>query len=159
MCETSQKALKTVNLGFVIKIWRNLFKKCRCAILTHIFSTPCTKKTYFIIQKMKNDFLYRKLEKSSHQHCQKWQDAPPCPIREHYNKAVQGESNLVILTMRLNKTLYLVYPLNLLTYHNIDFLFLFTNRYFNIPLLCNNICFLLSQINQHLILKNYHNNL
>ena len=62
------------------------------------------------------------------------------------NNAVQGESNLVILTMRLNKTLYLVYPLNLLTYHNIDFLFLFTNRYFNIPLLCNNICFYLKSI-------------
>ena len=47
---------------------------------------PMHKIIFFIIQKMKNDFLYRKLEKSSHQQCQKWQDAPPCPILAHYNK-------------------------------------------------------------------------
>ena len=57
---------------------------------------------------MKNDFLYRKVEKSSQQHCWEWQNAPPFPIWAHCNKLCHKYGHNYIIWLANQESSYTI---------------------------------------------------
>jgi hypothetical protein len=90
-------------------------------------------------------FIYRKVEKSSQQHCWECQDAPPCPIWAHCNKLCHKYGHNYIIWLANQESSYTIvcfvwrhfvfhYPITCLLFS------LSTNTYKHTP--CGRVSFL-----------------